>query len=68
MSQITSKDYQYLLGTKGMFCFCGLEKVAVERLMKDHAVYMTYDGRINAAGLSVHTIDYVVDAIKKVVG
>jgi aromatic-amino-acid transaminase len=68
INQITSKDYQYLLETKGMFCFCGLEKEAVETLMKEHAVYMTYDGRINAAGLSANTIDYVVDAIKKVVG
>jgi aspartate/tyrosine/aromatic aminotransferase len=42
------------------------EKDIVEKLMKEYAVYMTYDGRINVAGLTDNTIDYVVDSIEKV--
>jgi len=64
--KVKHKDFSYLNMTSGMFCFCGLEKDIVEKLMKEYAVYMTYDGRINVAGLTDNTIDYVVDSIEKV--
>jgi aromatic-amino-acid transaminase len=61
--EIKTKDFGYLAKTRGMFCFCGLEKPVVERLMTEYGIYMTYDGRINVAGLTVKSIDYVVQSI-----
>ena len=61
--EIKTKDFGYLVKTRGMFCFCGLEKTVVERLMKEYGIYMTYDGRINVAGLTVKSMDYVVQSI-----
>jgi aspartate/tyrosine/aromatic aminotransferase len=49
-----------------MFCFCGLSKDEVERLINEFGIYMTYDGRINVAGLQLSAIEYVVDSMKKV--
>lgn len=65
-SQITSIDYSYLVKTRGMFCFCGLTKEMVERLIKQYGIYMTYDGRVNIAGLLDSSMAYVVDSIKTV--
>jgi aromatic-amino-acid transaminase len=62
-NEIKTKDFGYLAKTRGMFCFCGLEKPVVERLMTEYGIYMTYDGRINVAGLTVKSIDYVVQSI-----
>lgn len=68
VSKVKTKDYRYLGNTKGMFCFCGLEKVQVERLIKEYGVYMTHDGRINVAGLTLTSMEYVINAIANVIG
>ena len=62
-AEIKTRDFDYLRRTRGMFCFCGLEKPVVERLMKEYGIYMTYDGRINVAGLTEKSIEYVVQSI-----
>ena len=49
-----------------MFCFCGLEKQQVDRLISEYGIYMTGDGRINIAGLNKDNLQYVVDSIIKV--
>jgi aspartate/tyrosine/aromatic aminotransferase len=59
-------DFRFLLDRTGMFSFCGLEKRQVDRLIKEYAIYMTGDGRINVAGLNWDHLDYVVDAITAV--
>lgn len=68
VAKVKSKDYRYLGNTNGMFCFCGLEKTEVERLIKEYGVYMTYDGRINVAGLTLSSMEYVTNAIANVIG
>lgn len=68
VAKVKSKDYHYLAKTKGMFCFCGLDQPVVERLIKEKGIYMTYDGRINVAGLTMSSIDYVADAIANLLG
>jgi aspartate/tyrosine/aromatic aminotransferase len=60
------KDYSYLSGTKGMFCFTGLEKSQVERLIDEYGIYMLKTGRINVTGLNEDNIEYIGDAIIKV--
>ena len=65
--KVRTKNYEYLKETKGMFCFCGLDKVLVEKLIKEYAIYLTYDGRINIAGLTKSSMEYVADSIAKVI-
>ncbi|MEI8300252.1 MAG: amino acid aminotransferase [Chlamydiota bacterium] len=60
------KDYTYLSDAKGMFCFTGLEKSQVERLIDEYGIYMLKTGRINVTGLNEDNIHYVGDAIIKV--
>ncbi len=55
--------FGFLEERQGLFSFCGLEKAQVERITKEHAVFMTGDGRINVAGLNWDNLDYVVNAI-----
>lgn len=35
-----------------MFCFTGLTPAQVEKLTKEHHIYLTKDGRISVAGAS----------------
>ncbi len=61
-------DYSYVLDKKGLFSFCDLSKEQVERLIEDHAIYMTSDGRMNIAGLNASNIEAVVKALVAVGG
>lgn len=59
-------DWSYLNGQTGFFSFCGLNEGQVHRLIKDYAIYMPTNGRINVSGLNGHNMDYVIDAILEV--
>ena len=64
----TKTDYSYLLDKKGLFSFCNLTKIQVDRLIEEHGIYMTADGRMNIAGLNASNIDLVVKALVAVGG
>jgi aspartate aminotransferase, mitochondrial len=40
------------LTNEGMFCFSGLSPEQVDKLRKEHHVYLTKDGRISVAGVT----------------
>lgn len=56
-------NFGFLKERSGLFTFSGLSLPQVERLNKEYAIYMTSDGRINAAGLNWNNLDYVVNSI-----
>ncbi|HSX04292.1 MAG TPA: amino acid aminotransferase [Rhabdochlamydiaceae bacterium] len=60
-------DVQFMEKSKGLFCFSGLETDQVEHLIADYGIYLPYDGRINVTSLNASNLEYVVDAISKVV-
>jgi aspartate/tyrosine/aromatic aminotransferase len=60
------KDFRFLAGHNGMFCYLGLDKAQVAKLVKEDKIFMTQDGRINVLGLNDGNFDYVVDAITRV--
>jgi len=60
-------DWTFLKNQFGFFSFCGLNHGQVHRLIKDYAIYVPANGRINVAGLNAHNMDYVVDAILEVI-
>ncbi|HEV8052307.1 MAG TPA: aminotransferase class I/II-fold pyridoxal phosphate-dependent enzyme, partial [Parachlamydiaceae bacterium] len=62
----TAHDWSFLNRQSGFFSFCGLNEGQVHRLIKDYAIYMPKNGRINVSGLNGHNMDYVIDAILEV--
>lgn len=63
ISSSKTHDFHHVKEGHGMFCFTGLKEEQVDRLVKDYAIYMPRDGRINVCGLNANNIDYVVNAI-----
>lgn len=66
ISKSKKVDFRFLKNRSGLFCFSGLSSLQVERLIKDFGIYMTADGRINAAGLNHQNLPFVVNAILSV--
>jgi len=62
-----TKDCSYMKQQHGMFSFTGITAEQVQKLQNEYAIYMTSDGRINVAGLNKSNLDYVVNALKKVI-
>jgi aromatic-amino-acid transaminase len=50
-----------------MFSYSGLTKEQVLRLRKEYSIYAIETGRICVAALNSGNIDYVADAIAKVI-
>ncbi|KAL5558192.1 hypothetical protein UlMin_034403 [Ulmus minor] len=59
----SGKDWSFILKQIGMFSFTGLNKVQSENMTNKWHVYMTKDGRISLAGLSLAKCEYLADAI-----
>ena len=63
--RVKGKNLSYMQRGNGMFCFTGLNKFQVERMIRDDGIYMTADGRINICGLNAQNMDYVADGFAK---
>ncbi|MCY1277055.1 Aromatic-amino-acid aminotransferase [compost metagenome] len=59
-------DFRYIEAQRGMFSYMQLSPQQVERLRKEHAVYLLKSGRLCVAGLTVNNVDYVARAIAMV--
>ncbi|KAI4376186.1 hypothetical protein MLD38_013976 [Melastoma candidum] len=59
----SGKDWSFILRQIGMFSFTGLNKAQSENMTNKWHVYMTKDGRISLAGLSLAKCEYLADAI-----
>ncbi|XP_068647456.1 aspartate aminotransferase, chloroplastic-like [Aristolochia californica] len=59
----SGKDWSFILGQIGMFSFTGLNKAQSDNMTNKWHVYMTKDGRISLAGLSLSNCEYLADAI-----
>jgi aromatic-amino-acid transaminase len=60
------RDFSFIAKQKGMFSFSGLDLNAVRRLRSEFGVYIVDSGRICVAALNENNIDYVTEAIAKV--
>ena len=58
--------WQHVRNQIGMFAFTGLTSDEVDTLRKEENVYMTFDGRLSLAGLSLADIPYVAQSIARV--
>ncbi|MCX7896477.1 MAG: aspartate/tyrosine/aromatic aminotransferase [Rhodocyclaceae bacterium] len=58
--------FEFINVQRGMFSYTGLSPAHVERLRADFGIYAVSTGRICVAALNTRNIDYVVEAISKV--
>jgi aromatic-amino-acid transaminase len=60
-------DFGFILTQRGMFSYSGLTKEQVQRLRKEYSIYAIETGRICVAALNSGNVDYVAEAIAKVI-
>ncbi|EPB77739.1 aminotransferase, class I/II [Ancylostoma ceylanicum] len=62
----STRNWQHITDQIGMFCFTGINPQQVEKLIKEHSVYLTKDGRISVAGISSNNVGYLAKALHAV--
>jgi aspartate aminotransferase len=58
------RDFDFLLNQKGMFSYTGLNAKHAAWLKQNRAIYIVGTGRINVAGMSPSTMDYLCESIR----
>jgi aromatic-amino-acid transaminase len=66
-ARVPSADFGFVLKQRGMFSYSGLTKEQVRRLRGEYSIYTIDTGRICIAALTTGNVDYVADAIAKVI-
>lgn len=66
LEQCTDQDFSFIEREKGMFSFLGLSGEQAVALREEHSVYMLDSSRINVAGVNGANIDYLAEAVGKV--
>jgi aromatic-amino-acid transaminase len=65
-ARMPGRDFGFVLRQRGMFSYSGLTLEQVRRLRSEFSVYAIDSGRICVAALNSRNMDYVADAITKV--
>jgi aromatic-amino-acid transaminase len=66
-SRVPGADFGFVLQQRGMFSYSGLSRDQVRRLREEFSIYAIDTGRICVAALNSKNVDYVADAIAKVI-
>ncbi|HYD05008.1 MAG TPA: amino acid aminotransferase [Reyranella sp.] len=61
------QDMGFITDQVGMFSYSGLSKDQVRRLREENSIYTIDTGRVCVAALTTKNVDYVADAIAKVI-
>ncbi|TAL78696.1 MAG: aspartate/tyrosine/aromatic aminotransferase [Burkholderiaceae bacterium] len=61
------QNFDFITAQRGMFSYTGLSTAQVERLRNDYGVYAVSSGRICVAALNSRNVDYVAEAIAKII-
>lgn len=62
----STRNWEHITDQIGMFCYTGLSKDHVKKLIDEHSVYLTNDGRISMAGVTTKNVGYLASAMHKV--
>jgi aromatic-amino-acid transaminase len=65
--RVPGADWSFILRQRGMFSYSGLTKEQVRRLREEYSIYTIDTGRICVAALTTKNVDFVADAIAKVI-
>jgi aromatic-amino-acid transaminase len=66
-ARVPGADFGFVLRQRGMFSYSGLSKEAVRRLREEFSIYAIDTGRICVAALNSRNIDYVTEAIARII-
>ncbi len=66
-ARVPGADFAFVLKQRGLFSYSGLTREQVLRLRSEFSIYAIESGRICVAALNSKNIDYVADAIAKVI-
>ncbi len=64
-ARLPAHDFGWLTRQRGMFSLLGLTESGIARLRDEDHVYVPPDGRMNVAGISDANVDYVADAVAR---
>jgi len=62
----SSHNWQHITDQIGMFCFTGMTQDQVAKIISDHSVYLTKDGRISMAGVTSGNVGHLAKAMHDV--
>ena len=65
--RVPGSDWSFVLRQRGLFSYSGLTREQVRRLREDNSIYAIDSGRLCVAALNSKNVDYVADAIAKVI-
>jgi aromatic-amino-acid transaminase len=65
-ARVPGADFSFVMKQRGMFSYSGLSREQVLRLRSEYSIYTIETGRICVAALTTKNIDYVADAIARV--
>jgi aromatic-amino-acid transaminase len=65
--RVPGADFSFILRQRGLFSYSGLTKEQVLRLRSEFSIYAIESGRICVSALNSKNLDYVADAIAKVI-
>lgn len=66
--QGVAQDFAHITRQRGMFSFSGLTPEQVRILREEYSIYIVGSGRINVAGMSESSMDYLCSAIAETLG
>ncbi len=66
-ARVPGADFGFVARQRGMFSYSGLSKEAVVRLREEFSIYAVDSGRICVAALNSHNLDYVTEAVARVI-
>ena len=66
-TRVPDADFGFVLQQRGMFSYTGLTREQVRVLREESSIYAIDTGRICVAALNSKNVDYVADAIAKVI-
>jgi aromatic-amino-acid transaminase len=66
-ARVPDANFSFVLQQRGMFSYTGLTREQVRRLREEFSIYAIDTGRICVAALNSKNVDYVADAIAKVI-
>jgi len=59
-------NWDHITNQIGMFAFLGITPDQVAKLVSDHHVYLTKDGRISVAGITPHNVKHLAKSLHEV--